>query len=216
MNLIFLGAPGSGKGTQATRLAERINILHLSTGDLLRAAIKEASKLGLKAKTFMDAGDLVPDEILIGLIGEKQAKGELDQGFILDGFPRTIPQAIAIDAIFERVGLVLDRAVLLAVDDDEVMKRLSGRLSCSECQAGYNYPANMPKQESVCDKCGGKLTRRPDDEPDVVKNRLDVYKEQRQPIEEHYRQKSILMEVDGVGSPEEIFARITEGLKVSA
>ncbi len=216
MNLIFLGVPGSGKGTQAARLAQKINCLHLSTGDMLRAAVKEGTELGLKAKSFMDAGDLVPDEILIGLIGEKQQNGDLDRGFILDGFPRTIPQAMAIDAIFERVGLTIDKAVLLIVDDDEIIKRLSGRMSCSECQAGFNYPAKMPKQESVCDKCGGKLARRHDDEPEVVKNRLAVYKEQTMPIEGHYREKAILLEVDGVGSQDEVFARIVEGLKVSA
>lgn len=216
MNLIFLGAPGTGKGTQAALLAEKINILHLSTGDLLRAAVKDGTELGNRAKSFMDAGDLVPDEILIGLIGEKQQQGDLDRGFILDGFPRTIPQATAIDAIFDRVGLSIDKVVLLIVDDEEIVKRLSGRMSCSECQAGYNYPTNKPRQEGLCDKCNGKLTRRQDDEPEVVKNRLAVYVEQTRPIEDHYREKSVLLEVSGIGTPDEVFARIAEGLKVSA
>ncbi|MCK5127994.1 MAG: adenylate kinase [candidate division Zixibacteria bacterium] len=214
MNLIFLGAPGSGKGTQAIRLAEKVNILHLSTGDLLRAAVKEGTELGKKAEGFMKAGELVPDEVIIGLIEAKQASGDLNNGFILDGFPRTIPQAESLDKMFDRVGTKIDNAVLLDVDDEEIINRLSGRMSCSGCQAGYNYPANMPKKEGVCDKCGGELVRRPDDMPDVVKNRLDVYKKQTQPIEDYYRGKGVLLPITGVGVPDEIFSRICEGLKV--
>lgn len=214
MNLIFLGAPGSGKGTQAVRLADKINVLHLSTGDLLRAAVKDGTELGKKAEGFMKAGELVPDDVIIGLIEEKQASGDLNNGFILDGFPRTIPQAEALDTMFERVGTKVDHAVLLDVDDEEIIKRLSGRMYCSGCQAGYNYPANMPKKEGVCDKCGGELVRRPDDMPDVVKNRLEVYKKQTQPIEDYYRGKSVLLPIKGVGTPDEIFNRICDGLKV--
>jgi len=214
MNLIFLGAPGSGKGTQAQRLADKISVLHLSTGDLLRAAVKNGTELGQKAEKYMKAGELVPDGIIIGLIEEKQKAGDLDSGFILDGFPRTIPQAQALDEMFGRVGTKIDNAVLLDVDDEEIIKRLSGRMYCTQCQAGYNYPANMPKQEGICDKCGGKLARRPDDEPDVVKNRLEVYKKQTQPIEDYYRDKSVLLDIKGVGTPDEIFHRIEEGLGV--
>jgi adenylate kinase len=215
MNLIFLGAPGSGKGTQAARLAEKESILHLSTGDLLRAAVKHGTELGKKAESYMKAGELVPDKIIIGLIEEKQNDGELDHGFILDGFPRTIPQAEALDEMFARAGAKIDKAVLLDVKDDEIIKRLSGRMYCTECQAAYNYPANMPKQEGVCDKCGGKLARRPDDEPEVVKNRLEVYKKQTQPIEDYYRAKSVLLPIPGQGTPDEIFARIEKGLGVA-
>lgn len=215
MNLIFLGAPGSGKGTQAVRLAEKIKVLHLSTGDLLRAAVKNGTELGKKAESYMKAGELVPDNIIVGLIEEKQAAGDLNSGFILDGFPRTIPQAEALDAMFERIGTKIDKAVLLDVDDEEIIKRLSGRLYCTGCQAGYNYPANMPKVEGVCDKCGGKLIRRPDDEPEVVKNRLEVYKKQTQPIEDYYRAKSVLLPIPGVGSPDDIFHRIEKGLNVA-
>ncbi|MEZ5358971.1 MAG: adenylate kinase [Candidatus Zixiibacteriota bacterium] len=214
MNLIFLGAPGSGKGTQAVRLAEKIKVLHLSTGDLLRAAVKNGTELGKKAEGFMKAGELVPDSIIIGLIEEKQSSGELSNGFILDGFPRTIPQAEALDDMFKRVGTKIDNAVLLDVDDQEIINRLSGRMYCAGCQAGYNYPANMPKKEGICDKCGGELMRRPDDMPDVVKNRLDVYKKQTQPIEDYYRGKSVLLPIAGVGTPNEIFDRICDGLKV--
>lgn len=214
MNLIFLGAPGSGKGTQAVRLAERSSILHLSTGDLLRAAVKMGTPLGKKAEGYMKAGELVPDDIIIGLIEEKLKKGELNKGYILDGFPRTIPQAKALDDMFARAKTGIDYAVLLAVEDEEIIKRLSGRLYCPGCQAGYNYPANMPEREGVCDKCGSVLLRRPDDEPAVVKNRLNVYKKQTQPIEDYYRKKSVLMEISGVGTPDEIFLRIVEGLGV--
>jgi adenylate kinase len=215
MNLIFLGAPGSGKGTQAVRLAERISVLHLSTGDLLRAAVKNGTELGKKAEEYMKAGELVPDDIIIGLIEEKQKAGDLDSGFILDGFPRTIPQAEALDAMFERVGAKIDKAVLLDVDDEEIIKRLSGRMYCADCQAGYNYPANMPKVEGVCDKCGGKLVRRPDDEPEVVRNRLEVYKKQTQPIEDYYRNQSVLLEIPGVGTPDDIFTGVENGLGVA-
>jgi adenylate kinase len=214
MNLIFLGAPGSGKGTQAVRLAEKISVLHLSTGDLLRAAVKNGTELGQKAEKFMKAGELVPDDIIVGLIEEKQKAGELNSGFILDGFPRTIPQAEALDMMFNRVGTKIANAVLLDVDDEEIIKRLSGRMYCNDCQAGYNYPANMPKVEGVCDKCGGKLVRRPDDEPEVVKNRLEVYKKQTQPIENYYRNQSVLLPIEGIGTPDEIFARIEKGLGV--
>jgi adenylate kinase len=188
--------------------------LHLSTGDLLRAAVKNGTELGQKAEKYMKAGELVPDDVIVGLIEEKQKAGDLNSGFILDGFPRTIPQAEALDKMFERVGTKIDNAVLLDVDDEEIIKRLSGRMYCSECQAGYNYPANMPKTEGVCDKCGGKLVRRPDDEPDVVKNRLEVYKKQTQPIEDYYRNQSVLLPIEGIGTPDEIFHRIEKGLGV--
>lgn len=214
MNLIFLGAPGSGKGTQAVRLAEKISVLHLSTGDLLRAAVKNGTELGKKAEGFMKAGELVPDDVIIGLIEEKQNNGELKNGFILDGFPRTIPQAEALSAMFERAGAKINYAVLLDVDDEEIIKRLSGRMYCNDCQSGFNYPANMPKEEGVCDKCGGKLVRRPDDEPEVVKNRLDVYKKQTQPIEDYYKGQSLLLPIPGIGTPNDIFDRIVKGLGV--
>lgn len=215
MNLIFLGAPGSGKGTQAVRLAEKGNLVHLSTGDLLRAAVRDGTELGKKAERYMKAGELVPDDIIIGLIEEKRKAGDLDTGFILDGFPRTIPQAEALDAMFSRVGMQIDRAVLLDVDDEEIIKRLSGRMYCADCQAGYNYPANMPDTEGVCDRCGGTLVRRPDDEPEVVKNRLAVYKTQTRPIEDFYRHQSVLLSIPGVGTPDQIFNRIERELGIA-
>lgn len=214
MNVIFLGPPGSGKGTQAERLARHARLAHLSTGDLLRAAVRDDTELGRKAEGYMKAGELVPDEIIIGLIEAKMTNGTLQNGFILDGFPRTIPQAEALDVMFDRTRSRLDRAVLLDVEDDEIVRRLSGRFACTQCQAGYNYPMSVPAKEGICDRCGGALARRPDDEPAVVKNRLNVYKRQTQPIEEFYRRKSVLLEIRGAGTPDEIFGRITQGLGV--
>lgn len=214
MNLIFLGAPGSGKGTQAARLAKKIGARHLSTGDLLRAAVQQGTPLGKKAEMFMNAGQLVPDDVMLGLIEEKRTAGELSQGFILDGFPRTLPQAIALDSMFERSGLHIDRVVLLVVDDDEIVKRLSGRMHCSACRAGYNYPVSVPREKGICDKCGSCLVRRPDDEPSVVKNRLLVYREQTQPLEDYYRKQVVLMEIPGRGTPDDIFTRIVKELDV--
>ncbi len=204
-NLIFLGPPGSGKGTQAVKLAEKIGVLHLSTGDLLRTAVKEGTELGKQAKQYMERGELVPDELLIGLIESKVTNGDLDNGFILDGFPRTVPQAESLDGMFEKNNMKLDAAILLQVSDEEVVKRLSGRWFCPKCQRTYNFPANMPKQEGICDDDGEKLQRRPDDEEAVVRNRLEVYKKQTQPIEDYYRKKSVLIEVNGEQSPDSVF-----------
>jgi adenylate kinase len=216
MNLIMLGAPGSGKGTQAVRLAERADLTHLSTGDLLRAAVKNKTELGQKAEGYMQKGELVPDDIIIGLIEEKIASGELDNGFILDGFPRTIPQAEALDDMLKRSDKRIDNVVLLDVDDEEIVRRLSGRLHCSKCGAGYHALFNKPKNDMTCDKCGGEVTRRPDDDEEVVRNRLDVYKKQTQPIEDYYRNKSLLVEITGIGTPDEIFDRIVDALGVAA
>lgn len=214
MNLIFLGPPGSGKGTQAVRLAKKIGAVHLSTGDLLRAAVQRETDLGKKAEKFMNAGQLVPDDIMLGLIKEKQTTGELNRGFILDGFPRTLPQAVALDDMFKQSNLHIDRVVLLVVDDDEIVKRLSGRMHCPSCQTGYNYPVSVPKEKGVCDKCSDSLMRRPDDEPSVVENRLQVYREQTQPLEDYYRKQALLMEIPGRGTPDDIFGRIVKELDV--
>ena len=212
MNLIFLGPPGSGKGTQAARLSSKMNILHLSTGDLLREAVKNGTELGKQAKGYMDKGDLVPDALIVGLIEDKFKAGDLANGFILDGFPRTVPQAEALKDMFAKNDLKIDHAVLIDVADEEIIKRLSGRFFCPTCQATYNYPANMPKQDGVCDKDNDKLVRRPDDEESVVRNRLEVYKKQTQPIEDFYKNESLLAAVDGVGTPDGVFDSIVKAV----
>lgn len=209
-NLVFLGPPGSGKGTQAVKLSQEFDVTHLSTGDLLRNAVKEGTDLGKQAETYMKKGQLVPDYLLVGLIESKIASGELADGFILDGFPRTLPQAESLQDMFRKNNMALEAAILFKVSDEEIIRRLSGRWFCPQCQATYNYPANMPKREGVCDRDGSKLQRRPDDEESVVQNRLEVYKKQTQPIEEFYRGESILTEIDGGRSPEEVFQALVE------
>jgi adenylate kinase len=213
MNYIFLGPPGSGKGTQAKQICKELSILHLSTGDLLREAVKNGTELGKKAQKYMEAGDLVPDELIIGLIEDKLKAGDLDSGFILDGFPRTVPQADALKSMFAKNNKQIDKAVLLDVSNQEVIKRLSGRFYCPKCNAGYNYPAQMPKQEGICDNDGTKLLRRPDDEKSVVKNRLDVYIKQTEPIIDFYKKESILTSVKAEGSIESIFDKLLKVTK---
>lgn len=208
MNLVFLGPPGSGKGTQAVRLAESKGLVHLSTGDLLRDAVKAGTELGKRAEGYMKAGELVPDDLIVGLIEDKIAGGSLENGFILDGFPRTIPQAESLREMLVKNDIALEKAVLIAVDDDEIVRRLSGRWFCPTCQAIYNQPAKTPKNEGVCDNDGVELLRRPDDEEAVVRNRLEVYKKQTLPIEDFYRKESILAEVSGECSPDEVFDSI--------
>lgn len=199
MNFIFLGPPGSGKGTQAKRVCKKTNIMHLSTGDILREAVKNDTELGKKARAYMDAGNLVPDDLIVGLIEDKLKSGALDNGFVLDGFPRTLPQARTLKNMLMANKKKIDAAILLDVPDDEVVKRLSGRFTCSACGMIYNYPDHMPKKKGVCDKDGEKLARRHDDEEAVVRNRLDVYKQQTQPIIDFYRKESVLREVKAVG-----------------
>lgn len=213
MNLIFLGPPGSGKGTQAKIICKKLGILHLSTGDLLREGVKNGTELGMKAKKYMDAGALVPDDLIVALIEEKLASGTLDNGYILDGFPRTVPQAEALRDMLKRNSSAIDKAILLDVSNDEVIRRLSGRFFCPTCNAGYNYPAQMPKKEGVCDKDGTKLQRRPDDEEDVVKNRLDVYINQTAPIINFYRQASLLVEVRAEGALNDITEALLKAIR---
>jgi adenylate kinase len=214
MNLIFLGAPGSGKGTQADRLARHTGIVHVSTGELLRTAVREDTELGRQAERYMTIGELVPDSVLIGLIEVKMNNGSLTDGFILDGFPRTIPQAEALDGMFVRHKTKLDRAVLLFVEDEEIIKRLSGRMQCPTCNAGYHYPMNMPRKDGMCDNCGATLSRRADDEFQIIRNRLEVYRRQTRPIEDYYRRQSKFLEISGVGNPDDIFKRLLCGLGI--
>jgi adenylate kinase len=210
MDLVFLGPPGSGKGTQALRLSARLGVVHLSTGDLLRDAVKHCTPLGQKAEGYMKRGELVPDTLIIGLIEDKIAKGELEHGFILDGFPRTIPQAESLKEMLAKNGVSLDRAILFDLPDDEIVRRLSGRWHCPTCNAGYNYPLQIPKVEGKCDKDGSALVRRHDDEEAVVRNRIDVYKKQTQPIEDFYRREGLLVAIKADQPPDRVFDALLE------
>ncbi|MBK7143481.1 MAG: adenylate kinase [bacterium] len=213
MNLVFLGPPGSGKGTQAARLSARLGLVHLSTGDLLREAVKHGTPLGQQAEGFMKRGELVSDALIIGLIEEKINKGELNTGVIFDGFPRTIPQAEALKQMLTGHEIGLDHAVLFDVPDEEIVRRLSGRWYCPTCNAGYNYPLQVPKVDGKCDKDNSQLKRRPDDEESVVRNRLDVYKKQTQPIEEYYRREGLLIAIKADIAPEAVFDALLEATR---
>lgn len=193
MKLILLGAPGAGKGTQAENICEKYKIPAISTGNILRAALKSGTEMGLKAKVYMDKGDLVPDEILIGIIQERIAQDDCANGFILDGFPRTIPQAEALD----KMGVEIDKVIDIELADDTIVTRMSGRRVCESCGASYHMIYKKPKTEDACDKCGGTLIQRLDDHPDTVKDRLRVYHEQTEPLKAFYEKQGKLYIVYG-------------------
>jgi adenylate kinase len=199
MNLILLGPPGSGKGTQAKRLEQQYGIVQLATGDMLRAATRSGSALGLEVKSIMDSGRLVPDAILIAMIAERIAEPDCRNGFILDGFPRTVPQAEALDAMLSERGAKLDHVILIEVDEAVLIDRLSGRFTCRTCGASYHDRYNRPRIEGVCDICGGRdFERRADDRPEAVKIRFEAYRRQTAPILPYYRARGVLRQVDGM------------------
>lgn len=193
MNLILLGAPGAGKGTQAEVICEHLNIPAISTGNIIREALKNGTEMGKRAKSYMDEGKLVPDEVVIGIIQERLQKDDCRNGFILDGFPRTIPQAEALD----KMGIDIDKVIDLEVPDDKIVERMSGRRVCESCGASYHLLYKKPEQEGVCGKCGGTLVQRKDDHPDTVKERLRVYHEQTEPLKDFYQKKGKLAIVEG-------------------
>ena len=193
MNLILLGAPGAGKGTQAEVISQHLGIPTISTGNIIREALKSGTEMGLKAKEFMDAGKLVPDDIVIGIIKERLAQPDCANGFILDGFPRTIPQAEALD----RMGVVIDRVIDIEVADETITQRVSGRRVCPSCGASYHVDYKRPAVENVCDRCGDTLSQRKDDHPDTVRERLQVYHEQTEPLKGYYAQSGKLYIVEG-------------------
>lgn len=193
MNLILLGAPGAGKGTQAEVICDHCNIPTISTGNIIRESLKNGTELGLKAKSFMDSGSLVPDEVVIDIIKERLAKDDCQAGFILDGFPRTVPQAEALDAM----GIVIDKVIDIEVADEKIMERLSGRRVCESCGTSYHLVYKPSDKEGFCNKCGGNTVLRKDDHPDTVKDRLDVYHEQTEPLKDYYGKKGILSIVEG-------------------
>lgn len=198
MKLILLGAPGAGKGTQAEILSKELQIPTISTGNILRAAIKNGTPTGLKAKSFMDAGKLVPDEVIIGIITERLADEDCKNGYILDGVPRTIAQAEAL----EQAGIQFDAVVSIEISDEAIMQRMSGRRVCEDCGASYHLVAVPPKQEGVCDNCGGKLVQRKDDAPETVKARLEVYHKETEPLKGFYESRGVLKPVETASSVE--------------
>lgn len=189
MRIVLLGPPGAGKGTQAVRLVEKYNIPHISTGDIFRKNLKEKTKLGLKAKEYMDKGLLVPDELVVDIVKSRLMEDDCKEGFLLDGFPRTVEQADALEAELNKLGWKLDGVINIEVKDEVLIDRLTGRLVCRKCGATYHSKFNKPKQEDVCDVCGGELYTRDDDKVETVKNRLDVYKNQTQPLIDYYTKK---------------------------
>ena len=210
MKIIMLGAPGAGKGTQAKMIADKYNIPHISTGDIFRANIKEGTELGKKAKTYMDNGELVPDDLVVDLVVDRVGKEDAVNGYVLDGFPRTIPQAEALDAALAALNDKVDYAIDIDVPDENIVNRMSGRRACISCGGTYHI-VNIPtKKEGICDVCGGKLILRDDDKPETVQKRLSVYHEQTQPLIDYYTEKNILKAVDGTCSMEEVFKAITD------
>ena len=206
MKLILLGAPGAGKGTQSARLVDEFGFTHLSTGDLLRAAVKEGTELGVKAKSYMDAGELVPDEVVIGLVEEK-LKAAPEASFLLDGFPRTPAQAVALDGVLANLGKKLDYAIALEVDSEALVARMSQRRVCHEC----GYPGTV-ETGPVCPKCGGEMYQRADDNEETVRNRLAVYEKSTSPLIDYYRGNGILIELDGGKSPDDVFAELRKAI----
>ena len=212
MKIIMLGAPGAGKGTQALRLAHKFSIPHISTGDIFRANIKNKTELGQKAKAYMDQGLLVPDELTCSLVVDRISADDCKDGYILDGFPRTIPQAHALDKALKELGSSIDFAVDVDVPDEVIVNRMSGRRACSSCGATYHIEFNAPKAEGICDECGGELVLREDDKPETVQKRLSVYHEQTQPLITYYDGKGILKTVDGTKPMDEVFQAILDAL----
>ncbi|MBQ8083427.1 MAG: adenylate kinase [Clostridia bacterium] len=209
MNIIFLGAPGAGKGTQAEKVADAYAIPTVSTGNMIREALKNGTEMGLKAKAFIESGALVPDDVVIGIIKERLAKDDCGKGFILDGFPRTIPQAEALDAM----GIDIDKVVDIEVPDEAITARMSGRRVCPDCGASYHIVTKQPKAEGICDRCGAELVQRKDDKPETVADRLKVYHDQTEPLKGYYANAGKLSEVDGVGTVDEIFDRVKAALE---
>jgi adenylate kinase len=212
LNLVLLGPPGSGKGTQGERLQEEVQLPYWATGDLLRAAVREGTDLGRSAKQYMDRGDLVPDEVIVGMIGERIDSIEAADGFILDGFPRTTPQADALAAKLSELGRELTAVLLIDVDDEEVVRRLGGRRTCAENGHVFHVEFNPPQQEGVCDLDGSELIVRDDDKPDVIRHRLEQYHEKTAPLVEYYDAQSLLRRIDGAESPDSVADEIRRTL----
>ncbi|EOS28297.1 adenylate kinase [Lachnospiraceae bacterium 28-4] len=213
MKIIMLGAPGAGKGTQAQMIADQYHIPHVSTGDIFRANIKNGTELGMEAKKYMDQGLLVPDELTVKILLDRVAEEDCKEGYLLDGFPRTIPQAEVLDKALTELGDAIDYAINVDVPDENIVKRMSGRRACLSCGSTYHMEHIPPKKEGVCDKCGNELVLRDDDKPETVLNRLEVYHKQTQPLIQFYEEKGVLRTVDGTKPMKEVFDSIVEILK---
>jgi adenylate kinase len=213
MRLVLLGPPGAGKGTQAKRVAGHYGIPNISTGDIFRSNVAEMTELGELAKSYMDEGDLVPDDVTIAMVRERLGRDDTDPGFLLDGFPRTVPQAEAMNGILDEYDIALDAVLKLQVDDDEVVRRLSGRRVCRSCGHAFHIEFDPPTREGICDICGGELYQRDDDRPETIRRRLDVYHAQTRPLVEYYETRDLLRFVIGTGAVDEVTARAIEALE---
>ncbi len=210
MKIIMLGAPGAGKGTQAKMIADKYGVPHVSTGDIFRANIKNGTELGMEAKKYMDQGLLVPDELTVKILLDRVAQDDCKNGYVLDGFPRTIPQAKVLDDALSKLGETIDYAIDVDVPDENIINRMSGRRACLACGATYHIAHIPPKQEGICDRCGKELVLRDDDKPETVKNRLEIYHEQTQPLIDFYTEKGVLKTVDGTVPMNEVFEAIVK------
>jgi adenylate kinase len=208
MNLILLGPPGAGKGTQAQMMVERYHIPQISTGDILRTAVKEGTALGKQAKMVMEKGQLVPDEVVVGIIDERLRAPDCNTGFILDGFPRTIPQAEALQAILDRIGKSIEHVVNIEVDPEELVRRLTGRRTCKNCGGMFHILFHPPRKEGACDRCGGTLYQREDDKEEAIRTRLKEYERQTSPLVEYYQRRKLLRSIQGMGGQNQIFGQI--------
>ncbi|OAH59346.1 adenylate kinase [Domibacillus aminovorans] len=213
MNLVLMGLPGAGKGTQAEKIVEKYGVPHISTGDMFRAAMKDETELGLKAKSFMDKGELVPDEVTIGIVNERLAQSDCAKGFLLDGFPRTVAQAEALEDILANLDRKIDYVINIGVDKDILMGRLTGRRICKSCGATYHLEFNPPSEEDKCDRCGGELYQRADDNAETVQNRLDVNLKQTEPLLAFYREKEYLKNINGQQDINVVFENIDQLLE---
>jgi adenylate kinase len=211
-NLVLLGPPGAGKGTQAGRIVAEYAIPHISTGDILRGAVKNQTPMGLEAKKYMDAGELVPDSVVIGIVKDRLQEPDTAKGFLMDGFPRTIPQAEALDSALDELDRAITKVIVLLVDEELLIKRLTGRRICRSCQTPFHIYFSQPQVEGVCDKCGGELYQRDDDTEATVRNRLDVYRMQTEPLIDYYDQAGVVVRVDGALGAELVFEEVRAAL----